>query len=158
MLKSDVLNACNCGQNIKYTALVAMDSNCAIGYKNKLLFHDAEELAHFKSTTMGGELLMGRKTYESLPNNLPGRRVFVLGKGYIPTLQDALAMTTTDNLFICGGSQIYDLTAPIWTNAIVTVFNAAAPVADAYFKHSFDGWRQTEIKIHKTFKIFYYER
>jgi len=78
--------------------------NC-IGDDGVLPWYNKEDLKHFKKLTDGKTLLVGRKTYEMLPN-LPNRKVIVVGKGF-NTLEDALKM---DIDFIIGGAKIYSQT------------------------------------------------
>ena len=63
---------------MRITLLLAADSNGVIGLDDKLPWRLPSDLAHFKQVTKGGIVVMGRKTYESLPNTLPGRRKIVL--------------------------------------------------------------------------------
>ena len=60
--------------------ILAVDKNWSIGNQGRLLYHLPRDLKHFKETTMGGILIMGRKTYESLPRKLPGREMVVLSR------------------------------------------------------------------------------
>jgi dihydrofolate reductase len=78
--------------------------NC-IGDDGVLPWYNKEDLKHFKKLTDVKTLLVGRKTYEMLPN-LPNRKVIVVGKGF-NTLEDALNM---DIDFIIGGANIYNQT------------------------------------------------
>lgn len=63
-------------------AIAAVDKNLAIGRGNRLLFHLPGDLAHFKAATLGGVVIMGRKTLESMPGGkpLPGRHTLVLSR------------------------------------------------------------------------------
>ena len=63
--------------------IVAMASNQAIGYRNALPWHLPADLAHFKALTIGHCIIMGRRTFQSLPNGaLPNRRNIVIGRCY----------------------------------------------------------------------------
>ena len=79
--------------------IAAMAQNRVIGRDNKMPWHIPEELRLFKKTTMGYPMIMGRKTFESFPSPLPGRRHIVLSRNkdytpkggeYVPSLTDAL--------------------------------------------------------------------
>lgn len=63
-------------------AIAAVDKNLAIGRGNRLIFHLPGDLAHFKAATLGGVVIMGRKTLESMPGGkpLPGRHTLVLSR------------------------------------------------------------------------------
>ena len=61
------------------SVIVAYDEKRAIGFENKLLYHIKNDMIRFKNLTMGHTVIMGRKTFESLPNGaLPGRRNIVI--------------------------------------------------------------------------------
>ena len=67
---------------VTVAAIAAMSKNFAIGKDNKLLWHIPDDFRHFKETTMGKPVIMGRKTYDSLPDRfrpLPGRFNIVVG-------------------------------------------------------------------------------
>jgi dihydrofolate reductase len=97
--------------------IAAMASNRIIGRDNKLPWHIPEELRLFKQTTMGCPMIMGRKTFESFPAPLPGRRHIVLSrnKEYEPegaevadSLEEAFEMCgQTEKVFIIGGADIF---------------------------------------------------
>jgi thymidylate synthase len=94
--------------------IVAVDKNYGIGYEGKLPWHCKEELALFKSKTMGKTLVMGRKTFESLPNkNLPGREILVLTRNKGPASCDPLVGVKTIRKI----NQVCDI--PNWRNTVV---------------------------------------
>ena len=77
----------------KISIIVAIDKNNAIGFENKLLFWLPNDLKRFKELTTGNTILMGRKTFESLPKGaLPNRRNLVL---------------STDSSYVCPGAELY---------------------------------------------------
>jgi dihydrofolate reductase len=91
--------------------IAALSNNNVIGRNNALPWHLSADLKRFKALTMGHTLVMGRKTFESIGQPLPGRRTVVVTRGdfradgvdVVHNLQDAL----TDGAFICGGAEIY---------------------------------------------------
>ncbi len=97
--------------------IAAMAQNRIIGKNNTLPWHIPEELRLFKKTTMGCPMIMGRKTFESFPAPLPGRRHIVLSRNanYIPknvekaeSLEKALEMCEgEEKVFIIGGAQVF---------------------------------------------------
>jgi len=97
--------------------IIATSQNGVIGQGNSMPWHYPEDLKWFKEMTLGGVLIMGRKTFESLPKGLPGREIIVLsqsGKPYpncVPTLHDAFYLASTRwpsrPTWIAGGAQIY---------------------------------------------------
>lgn len=109
-------------------AIVACSLNRGIGKDNKLLFDLPEDLQHFSRTTKGAILVMGRKTFESLPSVLPGRRHFVLTRDLSYTVDHPqvdvfyefdllldLLLDLKENdtpFYIIGGAQLYRQFAP----------------------------------------------
>ncbi len=104
--------------------IVAIGKNRQIGLDNKMLWHISEEFKHFKKTTMGKTMLMGRKTFESIGRPLPGRRTLILSrdKNYhfdgcqtVTSIEEAIKVVKNNNeeeLVICGGGQIYSKMLP----------------------------------------------
>ncbi|OQY03399.1 MAG: hypothetical protein B6I20_05085 [Bacteroidetes bacterium 4572_117] len=100
--------------------IAVLDTNNAIGKNNKLLCYLPADLKHFKKLTTGHTIVMGRKTYESLPNGaLPNRKNVVLTKNtafkckgcdVVNSVEEVLDICREDeNVFIIGGAQIYKL-------------------------------------------------
>ncbi len=69
-------------KNITLSSIVAVAKNHAIGKDNGMIWHLPEDLKHFKRTTLGKPILMGRKSYESLGKPLPGRPNIVISRSY----------------------------------------------------------------------------
>lgn len=102
--------------------IVAVARNGVIGDKNRLLWHIAEDLRHFKALTTGHPVVMGRKTYESLGRPLPNRtnvvvtrqRIEIPGCTVVHSLEEALASFGPDEeVFVIGGAQIYAEALPL---------------------------------------------
>lgn len=102
------------------TIIVAMAKNNTIGIQNKLPWHLPEDLKHFKEKTLHQTVIMGRKTFESLPENfrpLPQRENIVLSRQNLnlnniktaKNLNDAFNLAN-HNIFILGGASIYQQT------------------------------------------------
>lgn len=102
----------------QWIAIAAMAENRVIGAGEGLPWRILEEFQFFKNTTMGHVLLMGRKTWDTLPGALPGRETFVLSRSAAPgDLPGAQIIRSIDELskldlagrklFICGGAEIY---------------------------------------------------
>ena len=107
-------------------------TNRAIGYQNRLLYHIKSDLTRFRELTTGHTIIMGRKTYESLPNGaLPHRRNIVVsnsmkemeGCEVYPNLDAALkaAEGKTEETFIIGGESIYRQSLPAARKLYLTV-------------------------------------
>ena len=101
---------------IKLILLVALNSNNAIGRNNQLPWKCPEDLKSFKAITMGHTLVMGRTTWESLPNGLPGRKIVVVTNRSIkgvtcissPEELMAIANTSENPVYLVGGASIYE--------------------------------------------------
>lgn len=104
------------------TMIAAAAENNALGKNNDLIWHISEDLKRFKRLTSGHAIIMGRKTFESMPKALPNRKNIVLtnkkdyhpeGATVVHTLEDALALVKDDSQpFIIGGGEIYRLFMP----------------------------------------------
>lgn len=99
--------------------IVAFANNYAIGKDNNLLWHISGDLKRFKAITMGHTIVMGRKTFESLPNGaLPGRENIVLTRDLNFKAKDAVVLhnvdevlkyiNNKDEVFVIGGGSIYE--------------------------------------------------
>ncbi len=104
---------------MKIILIAAMSTNRVIGFHKKIPWHFPEETAHFKQTTMGHAVIMGRKTYESIGFVLPGRRNIIISRNKNLTIEGAevlddleKAIHTCRNqkkIFIIGGNSLYAL-------------------------------------------------
>lgn len=126
----------------RLTIIVARARNGVIGRDNSLPWHLPEDLQHFKRTTMGHPVLMGRRTFESIGRPLPGRRIIVISRNpdwHVAgcergaTLHAAIAMSARSldrhpgidpaEVFVAGGAQIYREALPIADRVIVTALD-----------------------------------
>lgn len=105
--------------------IAAVASNGVIGRANGLVFQDAADMRHFRQVTLGFPVIMGRKTWESLPERfrpLPGRRNIVVshnpmfmprGAELAASLEDALLLAANaPKVFVVGGGQLYAQALP----------------------------------------------
>ena len=126
------------------TLVAAVAKDGAIGRDNALLWHIPEDMARFKAVTAGKPVVMGRKTWDSLPAKfrpLPGRRNLVVsrsvaelpGAEVFPSLDAALAACTEPEVCVIGGSEIYALALPRAHKLALTEVDAAFPDADRHF-------------------------
>lgn len=124
--------------------IVAISDDYAIGHDGDLLCHLPNDLRHFKAVTLGAPVLMGSRTYLSLPRRpLPGRRNIVLttqanasfeGAEIAHSLSDALAMTAGEQeVFIIGGGEVYRQTLPLADKLYITHIHHRWPEADTRF-------------------------
>jgi len=97
--------------------IAAVSENNALGKDNKLLWHLSDDLKRFKKLTLDGHIVMGRKTFESLPGILPRRKHIVITRNPIfsvegvevtSSIQQAINLVPIDeDIFIIGGGEIY---------------------------------------------------
>lgn len=104
------------------TIVVARALNGVIGRDGGLPWHIPADLKHFKALTMGSVMVMGRKTFESLPGLLPGRRHVVLtrdpgwkkeGAEIAYSLEEALRLSGGERISVIGGAHVFELFIPI---------------------------------------------
>lgn len=136
---------------LKYYHIVAINRNYGIGIKNQLPWHSKADLQHFKLTTMGQILIVGRKTYDSLPSSkLKGRHLIVLSRSMTSTdlpehvrvvrsIHDAYLVANElatewalNRVYIAGGAEIYRATANVIDGAIVSRIDDVQ-VCDAFY-------------------------
>ena len=126
------------------SAIVAVDENGAIGKNGDLLCYLPADLKHFKSITMGYTIIMGRRTWESLPKGaLPDRKNVVItrsidfiapGAEVYHSLEEALQETEQDEKrFIIGGGMLYNEAFAITDTLYLTRIHASFPDADTFF-------------------------
>ncbi|MEK9772739.1 MAG: dihydrofolate reductase [Opitutae bacterium] len=125
-----------------YKAIVAISEDGVIGRKGDLPWRLPGDLKWFKKITMGSTILMGRKTWDSLPGPLPGRQNWVLsrtaqaenGMQVFRSLQEIGSHLSSDqNLFIIGGGEIYSLALPLCHELFLTEVRQTVPDGDAFF-------------------------
>ncbi len=122
--------------------IAAVGKNLELGKNNDLIWHFKEDMKFFKETTMGHPVIMGRKTFESLPKALPGRRNIVIssnpdyktdGAETVSSINEALEIAKKEDVFIIGGGRIYKEFLPYADNLYLTEINAVCNDADTYF-------------------------
>lgn len=123
--------------------IAAVARNRAIGLDNKLLYWLPNDLRRFKALTTGHTIIMGRRTFESLPKGaLPNRRNIVLtrsqqqfpGAETFPTLTAALAACQADEeVYIIGGASVYRQALPLADRLCLTEIDDIPQEADAFF-------------------------
>jgi len=137
------------------TLIAGLCRDRGIGLGNELLVRLPEDMAHFKALTLGHTVLMGRKTWDSIPTKfrpLPGRRNLVLsrqpglqlpGAEVFTDIAQALAACTADEqVFVMGGAEIYALALPLATALELTEFELLRP-ADAFFP----AWDASQFRV-----------
>ena len=126
------------------SAIVAVDNNWGIGFNGDLLEHIPEDLKYFKQLTTGNTVIMGRKTWDSLPNKpLPNRTNIVItnntnmeGQAEFMDLTDVMLYfiyNKNDDIFIIGGGKIYEELLPMCNRIYVTKIFKDHDQVDTYF-------------------------
>ena len=137
------------------TLHLARADNGVIGRDGKLLWHLPADLKRFKAQTMGKPMIMGRKTFESFPAPLPGRRHIVLtrdtgwsapGAEVAPDVDSAITLAAAPEIAVIGGAQIFALFLPRADCVELTEVHAS-PEGDAIVP-AFTGWREVAREDH----------
>lgn len=134
--------------------IAALARNGVIGRDNALPWRLPEDLRHFKETTLGHPILMGRKTWESLGRPLPGRRNIVIsrdaayradGAEVVAGIDDAIARCTgAARVFLIGGAELYRQALPHADRLLLTEIDAEF-AGDAFFPPlAADAWIECE--------------
>ena len=134
------------------TLIAAMGRNREIGLEGRMPWHLPAELQHFKQTTMGKAMLMGRKTWQAIGRPLPGRQNIVItrnpqftaeGADVSDSLKGAVAMSRSEEVMVIGGGQLYTLALPQATRMVLTMIDIEAE-ADTWFPDwDAQQWQQT---------------
>ena len=162
----------------KVIAIAAMDEGRVIGIANRLPWHVPEDAKRFMTLTKGHTVLMGRKTYDSLPEKfkpLPRRKNVVATRdpskflapkevevchSPVAYIQNCLSTETklaTDILWIVGGEEIYRLTLPFWDELYLTVVHSRND-GDAFFPEFEDQFELCESDKREGYTFLLYRR
>ncbi len=134
------------------TIIAAIGKNRELGKDNNLIWHLPNDLKRFKKVTSGHDVIMGRKTYESLGKPLPNRRNIIISRNnnfqvtgciIVKSLDDALKACNDPNPFILGGAQIYSQAIKIADMLDLTLVDAVLE-ADVFFPEiDLTIWKET---------------
>ena len=157
------------------SVVVAVSANNVIGRSGGLPWRLRDDMAYFQRVTMGKPVVMGRKTYESIPAKfrpLPGRRNVVItrnenwstpGAERVGSLQEALDLLKKEpEVMVCGGAEIYGLAMEIADKLYLTEVDAEVD-GDVFFpEYDKNGWREVSREKHAeeglTYDWVVYER
>ncbi len=138
--------------------IAAVAKNRAIGFENKLIYWLPNDLKRFKALTTGHTIVMGRKTFESLPKGaLPNRRNVVLsrttkeltGCDVYPSLEKALKSCKPDeDIYIIGGARVYEQALPFADRLCLTEVDDTPKEADAFFP-DYSDWQIARKEVHE---------
>ncbi|MCM1079449.1 MAG: dihydrofolate reductase [Bacteroidales bacterium] len=170
---------------MRINIIAAVAENRAIGYGNKLIYWLPDDLKRFKQLTTGHTIIMGRKTFESLPKGaLPNRRNIVLSRSVFnsvtevsvpgdrfpgcdvyPSLDIALnSCAEGEDVYIIGGAAVYEQALPVADRLCLTEVFDIPENADAFFPE-YEGWKEVWSESHdmdekhrQKFRFVDYER
>lgn len=140
---------------MKVVLITAIGKNGEIGLDNQLLWKSPSDLARFKELTEGYPIIMGRKTFESLPGILPNRKHIVVSSNGLPDTENVVyesrlsrALTRAmdhDKVFIIGGASIYkqSLEHNLVDELLITHMNWEGQ-ADKFFKPDLSKWKYVD--------------
>ena len=146
-------------KDLKIRAIVAMGRNREIGFRGLMPWHLPEDLRHFKELTLGHPVIMGRRTWLSLPRRpLPGRLNIVLTRSGASEIEKTEQVKTASSIeeamelcagqptpYIIGGGTIYAEAMPLLDGIDVTRIDADFPEADTFFPEiSPEEWQLSE--------------
>lgn len=127
-----------------FTIIVAVGKNNEIGKNNNLIWHIPNDLKFFKQVTQNSKIVMGRKTFQSLPKRLMNREYFIITKNVDFVIDYATTITnidafieenkdTKEEIFIIGGASIYNMFLPYVRKMYITQIYKSDEMADTYF-------------------------
>lgn len=144
--------------------IVAVAKNGVIGDKNSLLWHLREDMIHFRTTTSGHPVVMGRKTYDSIGRPLPKRTNVVItrdtnlaieGCTVVHSLDEAVAMfDKSEEVFIIGGAQIYKQALPIADRIYLTVIDKEYEGDTSFPEIDYSAWNEISREEHSSGEEF----
>ena len=149
--------------------IAAIGKNYELGKDNNLVWRLKEDLKFFKNTTMGHPIVMGRKTFESLPKVLPGRKNIVISTSDIRNEEIELYKSIKEflikykefkeDVFIIGGASIYKQFIDYSNKMYLTEIDSVDYDADAYFPwFEISEWNKENILEPVVYKDILYER
>lgn len=165
---SEAGNGHTVGGMTRLTLIAALGRNRVIGARGAMPWHLPEDLKHFKATTLGHPMIMGRKTFESIGRPLPGRRTIVVTRDAAWThagVETAHSFTQAldlagpaDEVFIVGGGEIYAQAMPFAHRMILTRVEAE-PDGDTLFPEwDPSQWAVVECDQREGYAFVTYER
>ena len=147
------------------SAIACVDKNWGIGYQGELLAHITEDMKFFKNKTMNGAVIMGRKTYDSLPSKpLPNRTnivvtskvanlmidekngVIFVSMDFIKMFLRTLSKESPIDYYVIGGGQVYKELLPYCETSYITKVNYAYENVDTYFPN-LDNEKEWEMAV-----------
>jgi len=151
------------------TLVAAYARNRVIGDRGRIPWRIPEDFAHFKATTMGGVLVMGRATYDSIGRPLPGRTTIVVTRNPDWTADGVLVAHSLDEAlelaaeqpgetFVVGGTQVYEQALPRATHQVLTEVDLTPDGDACYPEFDPQDWVETRREPHDGFTWVWWQR
>lgn len=149
------------------TMIAAIGKNRELGKNNDLIWHLKEDMKFFKDQTMGKPIVMGRKTFESLPKLLPGRKHIILTKQKLDVPEEVLLFHNKEEILdyiksyqeevmIIGGASIYKEFLEDSNKLVLTEIDDEDKTADTYFPYfNKNEWLKEELSTEEENNIKY---
>ena len=138
--------------------IAALSDNRVIGRDNRLPWRMPADLAHFKRLTMGKPIIMGRRTWESLPGLLPHRTHVVVTRDVDYTVEGGLVVHSLDQAFnlvgdaeemmVVGGANLYTQTLPLASRMYLTIVHGEFEGDTLFPEYPQAAWRETSRESH----------
>lgn len=137
--------------------IAAIGKNRELGVNNSLIWHIKEDMKFFKDTTINHPIVMGRKTFDSLPKLLPNRTHIILSRTNAKISQNVITLNSVqefinlsknigDDFYVIGGGAIYQEFMPYATKMLLTEIDESYPNADTFFPDfDINDWNQKVI-------------
>ena len=153
----------------RITLVAAYARNRVIGDRGRIPWRIPEDFAHFKATTMGGVLVMGRATYDSIGRPLPGRTTIVVTRNPDWTADGVLVAHSLDEAlelaaeqpgqtFVVGGTQVYEQALPRATHQVLTEVDLTPDGDACYPEFDPEDWVETRREPHDGFTWVWWQR
>jgi dihydrofolate reductase len=150
------------------TMIAAVARNNVIGNGDSMPWHLPDDLQHFKATTLGHTMIMGRRTFEAIGRVLPGRRTIVItrqpewrhpGVETAHSLADAFFLAGPgDEVFVVGGGEVYREAMPYAARLVITHVDQSPEGSVTFPEIDPDAWTETSRSDHDGYSIVTYER
>ncbi|HEX4687347.1 MAG TPA: dihydrofolate reductase [Nocardioides sp.] len=153
----------------RITLVAAYARNRVIGDRGRIPWRIPEDFAHFKATTMGGVLVMGRATYDSIGRPLPGRTTIVVTRNPDWTADGVLVAHSLDEAlelaaeqpgetFVVGGTQVYERALPRATHQVLTEVDLTPDGDACYPEFDPEDWVETRREPRDGFTWVWWQR
>lgn len=141
------------------TVIAAVGRNNELGKNNDLIWHFHADMVFFREQTTGHPVIMGRKTYESLPKLLPKRRNIIIssnpkltvdGAKICKSVEEAAALCAGEDAFVIGGGKIYEQFLATANRILLTEIDDECADADVYFPRLDKAlWNREVLAVHE---------